>query len=69
MLMGAGRYKIMRHCTHTIEAFSQALWDSKKLEDTRLDDGSTNIDNLDAQEYSTEKYQKQLIDMMMYKGV
>lgn len=64
-LMGADRYKVMRHCKHTIEAFSGAVWNSKKLFDERLDDGSTNIDTLDAQEYSTEKYQKQIIDLMM----
>ena len=65
LLMGAGRYKIMRHCTRTVEAFSTALWDSKKLNDERLDDGTSNIDTLDAQEYSTEKYQKQMIDLML----
>lgn len=65
LLMGAGRYKIMRHCKRTQEAFSTAVWDSKKLEDVRLDDGTTNIDSLDAQEYSTEKFQKQIIDLMM----
>ncbi len=65
MLLGADRYKIMRHCKHTQEAFAGAVWNSKKLFDERLDDGSTNIDSLDAQEYSTEKYQKQIIDLMM----
>jgi PBSX family phage terminase large subunit len=65
LLIGAGRYRIMRHCTHTIDAFQTALWNPKKLHDERLDDGTTNIDNLDAQEYSSEKYQKQLIDMII----
>lgn len=67
MLMGVDKYKVMSHCEHTIDAFSTALWDKKKsiLQDTRLDDGTTNIDSLDAQEYSTEKYQKQMIDLMM----
>ena len=65
LLMGAGRYKIMQHCTHTIEAFQTAVWNSKKLNDERLDDGTSNIDSLDAQEYSTEKYQQQIIDLMM----
>lgn len=63
-LMGFDRYKIMRHCTHTIEAFQTALWNGKKLNDERLDDGTTNIDNLDAQEYSTEPYANELIDCM-----
>lgn len=65
LLHGAGKYKVMRHCKHIIDAFSTALWNSKKLNDERLDDGTTNIDSLDAQEYSTEKYQKQIIDLML----
>lgn len=39
-------------CDELIEAFSEALWDDKSLEDQRLDDGTTNIDSLDAAEYS-----------------
>jgi PBSX family phage terminase large subunit len=62
LLMGAGRYKILRSCAATIDALSSAVWDSKhKTEDVRLDDGSTNIDNLDAQEYSTEPYMSDII--------
>lgn len=60
-LIGLDRYKIMRRCEHTIEAFSGALWDSKRP-DERLDDYSTNIDSLDAQEYSTEPYASILIE-------
>jgi hypothetical protein len=63
--MGADRFHVMDHCTHTIDAFKTALWDAKKLHDERLDDGTTNIDSLDAVEYSTEKYQKQIIDMVL----
>ncbi len=62
------RYRVMRHCVHTIDAFSTALWDPDELEDTRLDDGSTNIDSIDAQEYSTERYQKQILDMIILGG-
>jgi PBSX family phage terminase large subunit len=62
LIMGAGRYKILRSCAATIDALSSAVWDSKhKTEDVRLDDGSTNIDNLDAQEYSTEPYMSDII--------
>lgn len=67
VLMGLGRYQIMRHCTHTITAFIEAVWDEKK-ENVRLDDGTTNIDSLDAQEYSTEKYQKQILDIIQLGG-
>lgn len=63
LLMGAGRYKILRSCADTIEAFETAVWDSKHItEDVRLDDGSTNIDNLDAQEYSTESYMRDIME-------
>ena len=56
LLMGAGRYYIARNCTSTIEALKTAVWDSKhSTEDVRLDDGTTNIDNLDALEYSFER--------------
>lgn len=56
------RYFIISNCTETIDAFTDAVWDEKK-EDMRLDDGSTNIDSLDAQEYSSEKYMKTMIDL------
>ena len=59
MLQGTDRYRILGCCPHTIEAFSSAVW--KKTNggsDERLDDGTVNIDNLDAQEYSTETYQE-----------
>ncbi|MGN0619097.1 MAG: PBSX family phage terminase large subunit [Ruminiclostridium sp.] len=61
MLQGTGRYKIMQNCPHTIEAFSTAVW-KPGTDDVRLDDGSINIDNLDAQEYSTEPYMRQIIE-------
>lgn len=61
MLQGTGRYKIMSHCKKTIEAFSTAVWAPKNA-DERLDDGSINIDNLDAQEYSTEPFMQELME-------
>lgn len=60
-LMAQGRYKVLRHCVHTIDAFSTAMYDPKRLDDRRLDDGTTNIDSLDSQEYSTENMQQQII--------
>lgn len=63
ILMGAGRFYVARNCVNTIDALSSALWDSKKLtEDVRLDDGTTNIDNLDAMEYTFERDIPTLID-------
>lgn len=29
VMMGAGRYKILKGCTSTIDALSEAMWDSK----------------------------------------
>lgn len=64
IMQGAGRYKIMRSCKATTDAFSEAMWDPKAVtEDVRLDDGTTNIDNLDAQEYSAEPYMNDILNM------
>lgn len=69
LLMGAGRYKILCSCADTIEAFETAMWDGKHItEDVRLDDGSTNIDNLDAQEYSTEVYMRDIMERRIMHG-
>lgn len=55
-LMAAGRFKVMAHCTHTIDALRSAVYDKKHLtEDVRLDNGTSNIDSLDALEYSFER--------------
>ena len=63
-LQATGRHKIMTNCTHTLEAFQSAVWDSKHItEDVRLDDGSINIDSLDAQEYAVEPYMRQMLNI------
>ena len=64
MLMSQGRFFILRRCKHTISALSEAVWDSKSpTKDRRLDDGSTNIDSLDALEYALESHANQLIQL------
>ncbi len=55
-LLAQDRWQIMRHCRHTLDAFATAVFDDKSLEDKRLDDGSTIMDPVDAQEYTTEPY-------------
>lgn len=61
-LMGAGRFFITEDCTSLITAFSDAVWDMEvKDKDERLDDGSTDIDSLDAFEYTIERDMKYLI--------
>lgn len=63
MLMSQGRFFIMRRCRHTIAALSETVWDSKSpTRDRRLDDGSTNIDSLDALEYALEPHANRLIE-------
>ena len=57
-LMSLGKLFIVEEdCQTLIEALSQAVWDSKEgHEDERLDNGSTDIDTLDAFEYSLEPH-------------
>lgn len=65
-IQAQGRYKIMRKCTHLTEAFQGAVWDPKHItEDVRLDDGNCNIDSLDACEYTTEKYMRDIQQMAL----
>lgn len=63
MLMGGGRfYMIAAECRSLIEAFQGAVWDDKVIgKEVRLDDGTSDIDTLDAFEYSFERYTPQLI--------
>ena len=54
--MGADRFKVFRGCKWTVDALKSAIWDSKNpTEDVRLDNGTTNIDSIDALEYSFER--------------
>ena len=63
ILMGSGRFFVNRACRETADALRSALWDSRKLtEDVRLDDGTTNIDSLDAMEYALEREIPALIE-------
>lgn len=60
LLMVQGRLFVTTKCPHLIDAFSSAVYDSNKSNDTRLDDGTSDIDSLDAFEYSIEPFYKQL---------
>lgn len=63
ILMASGRFFVMRECLNTIDALESAVWDGKyTTQDVRLDDGTTNIDNLDAMEYAFERDIHALID-------
>lgn len=60
LLIAQGRFFVTADCPHLIDALSTAVYDSSKTDDTRLDNGTTDIDSLDAYEYSIEPYYKQL---------
>ncbi len=62
-MMSFDRYIILAHCVHLIEAYETVQWDSKTEKATRLDDGSFNIDSLDASEYSVESYIDTMIEV------
>lgn len=61
ILLSRDAWKIHRSCEKTIEAFRTAVYDSKSLVDKRLDDGTTLIDPIDSQEYSTEPFTEALL--------
>lgn len=54
-------------CDTFVEAMSSALWDDKAKEDTRLDDFTSDIDTMDAFEYSFTKFMKQMTDVIELK--
>lgn len=63
MMMGGGRFHLISgECQSLIEAFQGAVWDDKVIgKEVRLDDGTSDIDTLDAFEYSFERFLNQLI--------
>lgn len=54
-LMGSGRFFITPDCLTLKKALQDAVYNSKVLQEDRLDDGSTDIDTLDAFEYTIER--------------
>lgn len=60
-LMAQRRFFILRKNTIITKAFQDALWNDKKP-DERLDDGTTDIDSLDAFEYSINGFYENLIN-------
>lgn len=60
-LMGAGRFWYTDDARTVETALTEAVWDKSKADDERLDDGSTDIDSLDAMEYTIERDMKDLI--------
>ena len=60
-LMAQKRFYILRKNTIITKAFQDALWNDKKP-DERLDDGTTDVDSLDAFEYSINSFYENLIN-------
>lgn len=61
-LMGADRLKITEDCESLKIALQDAVWNDKTKEDERLDDGTSDIDSLDAFEYTFERDIKYLLN-------
>lgn len=61
-LMGSGRFLFTSDCETLKDALISAVWDSKSQDDVRLDDGSSDIDSLDAFEYTFERDMKRFIN-------
>lgn len=61
-LQGSGRFQVTEDCESLSKAFEEAVWNDKKLEDERLDDGTSDIDSLDAFEYTIERDIKYLLE-------
>jgi PBSX family phage terminase large subunit len=57
-------YYIEEECKTFVDALSSALWDDNAKEDTRLDDFTTDIDTVDAWEYSWCRFIRQINDMI-----
>lgn len=58
-LLNTGRLKVHKDCRYVQEGMRAAVWDAKaaaKGEDKRLDDFTSDIDVLDATEYSFERF-------------
>jgi PBSX family phage terminase large subunit len=54
-LQGGGRFWMTTDCATLKDAMTEAVWNREKQDDERLDDGSTDIDSLDAFEYTIEQ--------------
>lgn len=63
-LMGQKRFWITKQAKSVKLALQDAVWNSKG-ENERLDDGTSDIDSLDAMEYSIEPYYKDIMDYVV----
>lgn len=71
VLIGAGRYFIYDggkdyNALNVLKSLQEAVYDSKEQNDTRLDNGTSDIDTLDGMEYSIERYTNDLMNAALY---
>lgn len=59
-LIGAGRFYVHETCPEVIEAYCNAVWEKDK-DDVRLDNGTVNIDVIDATEYALSSVMGSLV--------
>lgn len=60
-LIASGRFYVVNECRRTIDAIGSAVWDEHYPSlNKRLDNGTSNIDSLDALEYAIERFENQL---------
>lgn len=59
--MAQGRFFVTEKCAALSSALCSALWKPDSFHDTRKDDGSTDIDSLDALEYCIERDMQKLL--------
>lgn len=60
-LYAQGRFFYTENCETLQNAISTCVWDSKKIEKERLDNGTSDIDSMDAFEYTYERQIKRLL--------
>lgn len=60
-LFSMGKLSIFDNCPEVLNAFQSAVWKPDSTKEERLDNGSSNIDSLDATEYTLERHIKEFI--------
>lgn len=68
LLYAQDRFYYTENCNTLMEALGSAIWDSKKIEKVRLDDGTSDIDTLDAFEYTFERFIKRFLPDFVSKA-
>lgn len=66
-LLAQQRFFLAGEVPYVKGALRDAIWDETSFEDKRLDDGTVNIDSLDALEYAIEPYMKEMIHISAQK--